>query len=80
MCWKLSSFLLSAINCCNHCHLAPSVCVCVCVWGGGEGGSLPMFGYMGISFYGISSIMHVTQDKDTRQTNAICSVNAHYLE
>ena len=64
MCWKLSSFLLSAINCCNHCHLAPGVRGCVC----GPGGTLPMSGYIGISFYGISCIMHVIQDKDTRLT------------
>ena len=50
--------------------------MCVCGGGGGEGSTLPTFGYMGISFYGISSIMHVTQHKDTRLTNAICSVNA----
>ena len=70
MCWKLSSFLFSTVNCCNQCHLTPGVCV------GGKG-SLPMFGYLSISLYGISSIMHVFQDKDTRLTNTICSVNAH---
>ena len=73
MCWKLSSFLSSTINCCNNCHLTPGVCVC-------GGGTLPMFGYMGIPLYGISSIVHVTQDKDTRLTNTICSVNVHQLE
>ena len=47
----------------------------MCVWGWGWG-TLPMFGHMGISLYGIYSIMHVTSDKDTRLTNTICSVNA----
>ena len=72
MCWKLSSFLFSTINCCNHCRLTPGVCVCV--WGGG---GYSAHGYMGISFYGVSSIMHVTRNKDTRLANRICSVNAH---
>ena len=44
--------------------------MCVCVWGGG-GGTLPMFGYMGISLDGISSIVHVTQDK-TNQYDLLC--------